>query len=227
MSEKAWRNVFILGTVLSLLVLIGMTIHSLNQVTAVRTAPVTAQVAAGKQVWQQRNCNDCHTVLGIGGYYAPDLTKVIDQRGASWLSAWLTDPQSVNALAKMPNQSLNATQVENLVAFLTWVGKIDTNGWPPQPITNLGGASSPNGAVLFEQKGCTGCHMVNGKGAKAPGPDLSHIATQPYDGLDNSPAFIAAWLADPQKQKANTTMPKLPLQPAEIDALVQYMGSLK
>lgn len=227
MSEKAWRNVFVVGTIVSLLALIGMTVHSLNQVNSTRTAPVTAQVAAGKQVWQQRDCNDCHTILGIGGYYAPDLTKVIDRRGAAWLSAWLANPQAVNTLAKMPNQNLNAAQVENLVAFLTWVGKIDTNGWPPQPITNLGGANAPAGNVLFEQKGCTACHMVNGKGAKGPGPDLSHIATQQYDALDNSPAFLEKWLADPKAQKANTIMPKIPLTTAEITSLVQYLEGLK
>ncbi len=225
MSEKAWRNVFIIGTVVSLFALIGMTVHSLNQVTSTRTPPVTEQVAAGKQTWQQRNCNDCHTILGIGGYYAPDLTKVIDRRGAAWLSAWLANPQAINALAKMPNQNLQASQVQNLVAFFAWVGKIDTNGWPPQPLTNLGGSAS--GDVLFKQKGCFACHMVNGEGAKAPGPNLSHIATQPYDALDNSSEFLAKWLADPQAQKAGTTMPKLVLTPAEIDALVKYLETLK
>lgn len=227
MSEKAWRNVFIIGTVLSFLVLIGMSINSLNQVVTTRTAPVTAAVAAGKQTWQQRDCNDCHTILGIGGYYAPDLTKVIDRRGSAWLTAWLANPQAVSAQALMPDQNLTATQVSNLVAFLTWVGKIDTNGWPPQPITNLGGSGGMDGSVLFEQKGCTACHRVNGKGAKGPGPDLSHIASQPYDNLDNSQAFLARWLADPQAQKAGTTMPNLNLTPAEITALVQYLGSLK
>lgn len=227
MSEKTWRNVFIIGTALSLIALIAMSINSLNQVAATRTAPVTAQVAAGKQVWQGRNCNDCHTMLGIGGYYAPDLTKVYNSRGSTWLTAWLANPQAVNSLAKMPNQNLSAAEVESLVAFLTWVARIDTNGWPPQPIINMGGASAPAGDVLFEQKGCIGCHMVDGKGAKGPGPDLSRIATQAYDGLDNSPAFLTKWLADPQAQKANTSMPKLALTPAEIDSLVKYLESLK
>ncbi len=227
MTEKAWRNVFIFGSILSFLVLIGLSVNSLSQVQASRTAPVTAQVAAGKQVWQQRNCNDCHTMLGIGGYYAPDLTKVINTRGASWLTSWLTNPQTVNPAALMPNQNLAAAEVQDLVVFLDWVGKIDTNGWPPQPIANLGGTSGTSGSALFQQKGCSGCHMVNGQGSPGPGPNLSHIATTPYDALSNSPDFLKKWLQDPAAQKPGTAMPKLPLTPADIDALVQYLSTLK
>lgn len=227
MSEKAWRNTFIIGTAACLLILIGFTIHSLNQVVSARTPPVTDQVAAGKWAWQQSNCNDCHTILGIGGYFAPDLTKVINTRGTAWLVSWLKNPQAVLPQTSMPNQNLSDTQVQDLAAFFAWVGKVDTNNWPPQPITNLAGSTSANGELLFQQKGCIGCHMVNGTGAQGPGPDLSHIATQPYDGLDNSPEFLSKWLEDPVAQKPDTTMPRLTLTPGERDALVQYLSSLK
>jgi nitric oxide reductase subunit C len=36
---------------------------------------------AGKRVWQKYNCNDCHTILGFVGYYAPDMTKVYTRVG--------------------------------------------------------------------------------------------------------------------------------------------------
>jgi len=39
------------------------------------------QVVAGKRAFEKYNCNDCHTILGFGGYYAPDLTRVV-QRSA-------------------------------------------------------------------------------------------------------------------------------------------------
>ena len=54
-----------------------------------------ARVAAGKWVWQKYNCNDCHTILGIGGYYAPDVTKVMSYRDADWTIRFLKDPQAV------------------------------------------------------------------------------------------------------------------------------------
>jgi cytochrome c oxidase subunit 2 len=127
----------------------------------------------------------------------------------------------------MPNQNLNAYQVQDLAAFFAWVGQVDTNNWPPQPIANLAGGSTPSGQLLFQQKGCIGCHKVNGAGADGPGPDLSHIATVKYDALDNTPAFLAKWLADPPAQKPGTAMPNLGLSQADIDALVQYLSTLQ
>ncbi len=225
MSEKSLRNIFLFGTLFFMLILIGMTVDSLRQVATARTPQVTDQVVAGKRTWQSKNCNDCHTILGIGGYYAPELTKVMDRRGEFWLQSWLTDPQAVIPGTTMPNQRLTPAQVSDLVAFLGWVGKIDTNGWPPQPLASLG--TAPSGELLFQQKGCIGCHMINGKGATGPGPNLSHIASQPYDALPNTPEFIATWLENPAAQKPGTIMPRLPLTPAERDALVQYLVTLK
>jgi nitric oxide reductase subunit C len=230
MSEKRLRNVFVFGTVLFLLVLFGMTINTLAQVNSTRTPQVTDQVVAGKQTWQSRNCNDCHTILGIGGYFAPELTKVVDRRGAAWLRSWLWDPLAVDPKATMPNQNLSGAEIENLVSFFTWVNGVDTNGWPPQPMAaglGAGGAGGPSGALLFQQKGCSGCHRVNGQGAAGPGPDLSRIGSQPYDGLPNTPEFRALWLADPPAQKPGTLMPKTPMTQSERDALVQYLVGLK
>lgn len=228
MSEKLLRNVFIFGTLAFLLVLAGMTANTLAQVNTVRTAEVTDQVVAGKHVWQDRNCNDCHTILGIGGYFGPELTKVFDRRGAAWMTSWLLDPKAVDPKATMPNQRLSNTQVADLVAFFQWVAKIDTNDWPPAPIAaGAGAGAGPSGALLFQQKGCAGCHLINGQGAKGPGPELSHIGSQPYDALANTPEFLAKWLEDPAAQKPGTTMPKLPLSSAERDALVQYLAGLK
>jgi len=236
MSEKTLRLIFLSGTGLFLLILIGMTINTLNQVIQSRTPPVTAEVADGKKMWQQRNCNDCHTILGIGGYYAPDLTKVIDNRGSAWIALWLANPAGVKSNAEMPNQNLTGAEIQNLVSFFTWVGKVDTNNWPPKPVANLlgggtgtntGEGTGLNGALLFQQGSCIGCHMINGAGATGPGPDLSHIGSQPYDGLGNSASDLTKWLQDPQAVKPGTIMPKLPLTQPQIDALVQYLLTLK
>ena len=129
----------------------------------------------------------------------------------------------------MPNQRLSDVQIEGLVAFFDWVSQIDTNNWPPQPLALVaaGTGNQPSGALLFEQRGCSACHMINGKGAAGPGPDLSHIGTQPYDGLPNTAEFLAKWLADPQAQKPGTLMPRMGLSDADIQTLVDYISSLK
>ena len=229
MSEKVLRNVFIGGTLLFFVVLAAMTVDTLHQVNDIRTPPLTDQVVEGKRAWQSKNCNDCHTILGIGGYYAPELTKVFNRRGAAWLRGWLKDPLSLDAAATMPNQRLSDVQIEGLVAFFDWVSQIDTNNWPPQPLSLVaaGTGNRPSGALLFEQRGCSACHMINGQGAAGPGPDLSHIATQPYDGLPNTADFLAKWLANPEAQKPGTLMPRMGLSDADIQTLVDYLTGLK
>lgn len=43
----------------------------------------------GKQTFQAYNCMDCHTIVGNGAYFAPDLTHTYNDNGAAWLLAYL------------------------------------------------------------------------------------------------------------------------------------------
>jgi nitric oxide reductase subunit C len=235
MTERAWQRTFLWGTAFFVVLLTAMSVDSLHKVNAGRTPPVSDQVARGKYLFQRRNCNDCHTILGIGGYYAPDLTKVADRRDAAWLLRFLADPAEAKPGTTMPDQRLTQAEAADVVAFLDWVGHIDTNGWPPTPLSRLGeaAAGAPGAAArptpprLFEAKGCSGCHAVDGRGASGPGPDLSHIGTTPYDGLANDADFLARFLEDPAAARPGTAMPKMPLSPAERDSLVQFLLALK
>ena len=228
MTEKSLRNILVVGTVFFLGVLVVMSRDSVSQLVSGRTPALSADVVAGKHVWQSRNCNDCHTILGIGGYYAPDLTKLVERRDPVWLASWLADPQAVNPATTMPNQRLTAADVSALIALFQWVGGINTNDWPPRPRVGLGaGADTSSGAMTFQTKGCTACHQLGGKGPAKLGPDLSRIGGTPYDALPNTAEFLAQWLENPQAQKPGTLMPRVPLTPAERDALVRYLTSLK
>jgi mono/diheme cytochrome c family protein len=44
---------------------------------------------AGKRVFQAYNCMGCHTIVGNGAYFGPDLTKLYDHAGPAWLEAFL------------------------------------------------------------------------------------------------------------------------------------------
>ena len=99
-----------------------------------------ALVSHGKLTTQAKNCMNCHTLLGNGSYYAPDLTKSwLDQ---SWGSKEVREQQMVeflmnpqdrlhNALGrKMPNLGITEDEAKATVAFLKWMSSIDTNGFP-------------------------------------------------------------------------------------------------
>ena len=100
-----------------------------------------ALVAHGKKTFQGRNCINCHTILGNGAYYAPDLTKAwldpgwIDaaNREAQML-AFLKDPPShartYGSGRRMPNLGITDEEAKGVVAFLKWMSTIDTNGFP-------------------------------------------------------------------------------------------------
>ena len=43
----------------------------------------------GKRVFQSYNCMGCHTIVGNGAYFGPDLTKLYRKAGPAWLEAFL------------------------------------------------------------------------------------------------------------------------------------------
>jgi len=132
----------------------------------------------GKQVFQAYNCMDCHTIVGNGAYFAPDLTKIYEQTGPAWLRAYLGSPgtypnkaivdiQLKQLLAKgqdlpanidaylekypgakdrvehrggisafMPNLKFNGNEIDALIAYFIYTGKINTAGWPPKVIAD-------------------------------------------------------------------------------------------
>jgi nitric oxide reductase large subunit len=44
----------------------------------------------GKRIFQAYNCMGCHTIVGNGAYFAPDLTAVYASNGPAWLMAYLS-----------------------------------------------------------------------------------------------------------------------------------------
>ncbi len=98
-------------------------------------------VTLGKLTVQAKNCMNCHTLLGNGAYYAPDLTKawldpgwVHEEVRESLMLAFLQDPQG-NARTfgtgrRMPNLDITEEEAKGIVAFLKWMSTIDTNGFP-------------------------------------------------------------------------------------------------
>jgi nitric oxide reductase subunit C len=99
-----------------------------------------ALVSHGKLTTQAKNCMDCHTLLGNGSYYAPDLTKAwLDPSWGSKESReqlmveFLMNPQDRlhNGIGRrMPNLAITEPEAKAVVAFLKWMASIDTNGFP-------------------------------------------------------------------------------------------------
>lgn len=223
MTKAQARAIFIWGTALSAVILVVLTVNSLSQIPKrTNEDKLSVQVAAGKWVWQRHNCNDCHTILGIGGYYAPDLTRVMGRRDPSWMKAFLKDPSAVwPASRKMPNMHLTDAEITDLIAFLAWVDHINTNNWPPKPMTVLASNQAKPGEAVFKAQGCSACHSIGGVGGHI-GPDLTHV------GARRSMEWIEEQLKDPKSHNPDSIMPSFAKLPEkDREDLVNYLVSLK
>ena len=78
---------------------------------------------------------------------------------------------------------------------------------------------------------CSLCHTVQGTTAAGrTGPDLTHVASRKTiaaGALPYSKAALAGWIADPQGVKPGANMPIVGLKPADLQAVVAYLDTLK
>lgn len=233
MTKKTAFWIFLLGTLSSAALFLGLTVDTHRQVAALSNADkLSDKVIAGKRAFEKYNCNDCHTILGFGGYYAPDLTKVVQRVGEDGIRYRVTNPETAFAksVRKMPQQHVSAEEIENLVAFFSWVGQIDNGDWPPQDSKNkltrseqrlsLGATVSP-GAAVFQTKGCMNCHSLNGTGGTF-GPALDTI------GSKLTTEQIEHYINNPKNVNPNAKMPpQTGLNDRERDEVAKFLGNLK
>jgi nitric oxide reductase subunit C len=226
LSKSAAKAFFLGGTALCSTVFLGLTWDTFQQIPArTNAAALTDSVKRGKHLWEDKNCMGCHTLFGEGAYYAPELTKVHERRGPAFIAAQLKDPDKMfPGQRRMTNYQFDDQEIADLVAFFEWAGKVDLNGFPAKP--SLGApaqrAASPaaqHQPQVFSQL-CTTCHSLEGTGGTV-GPALDGVGAR----LDA--AYLERWLKDPLAVKADSRMPKLPLDDAQITELVAFLSSQK
>jgi len=131
LSKKQARAFFLGGTLVTFLIFIGLTIFSLGESQDQSNYEnLTEEAIRGKYLWEKNNCMGCHTIMGEGGYYAPELTKVVERRGAAYIKAALMSetPWQING-RKMVAYNMSEAEAEDMVAFFKWIGEIDLNGF--------------------------------------------------------------------------------------------------
>ena len=109
--------------------------------TVLSEADAAALVDRGKLTIQAKNCMNCHTLLGNGAYFAPDLTKswldpawVDESAREPLMLAFLLDPvgnaRTFGSGRRMPHLGVTEAEARAVVAYLKWMAAIDTNGFP-------------------------------------------------------------------------------------------------
>lgn len=246
------KNAFLAGTVLFTALFLIFSIHSLMLVPSRSVEQnLTPQVVSGKKVWHKYVCIDCHTLLGNGAYYGPDLTKAWDRflkrsdgnpevARASMFAFLKNPPASIGYRRGMPNFHLSDQEVNDLIEFFQWINQIDTNNWPPSPSRPLIAeatakeraekkvAEEKEGETIFKMKGCVACHTV-GKG-RLVGPDLKGVSKK------YTREFMEKWLKNPdivytegKRKPLNEGYPPMPpqnLTHEEIEHIIKYLETL-
>ncbi|MBS0544035.1 MAG: cytochrome c [Proteobacteria bacterium] len=132
-TKSMARNIFYGGTVFFFLLLLALTFDTNKTLPKLdNSANLTPQVIAGKKVWETRNCIGCHTLLGEGAYFAPELGNVYKRRGPEFIKAWIqSQPTGAPGRRQMPQFNLTNEELDNLVAFLKYSSEINAANWPP------------------------------------------------------------------------------------------------
>jgi len=132
-TSQMARNIFYGGTLFFVL-LFAVLIFDTEQRIPERSnaAAITPAVVRGKHIWETRNCIGCHTLLGEGAYFAPELGNVYKRRGPEFIKAWIkAQPTGAPGRRQMPNFNLTDAQLDDMVEFLKWTNGVNTEKWPP------------------------------------------------------------------------------------------------
>jgi cytochrome c oxidase subunit 2 len=117
-----------------------------------------------------------------------------------------------------------AVTAESPESFARWAAAQRAGAAPPST------PEAQAGRVVFVRS-CGACHAVAGTDALGRvGPDLTHVASRPTIGagaLENTPANLARWITDAPAIKEGARMPAIPLDDAELRAVVAYLRTLR
>ena len=236
LNRRTARNIFAIGSVACFVALALLTMD-FEKLVAERTneaQAMTAQVIRGKEVWEKYNCVNCHTRLGEGAYYAPDLTKSFTRMGKGWMQHMLLNPAAAywgpewnqKGRRKMPKLGLSEPEALDVVAFLEFLSQIDTNDWPPPESFTPSTWLEPDtdawrGREVFERLKCKACHPINGRPSEANlSTDLTFVVSRlPID-------WIRQEIRTPPADWPSTPMPDFGTQllpDEDIELLIAFL----
>ncbi len=132
-TKSMARNIYYGGSIFFILLFLALTFDTSTALPERdHRENITEQVVLGKVIWEENDCIGCHTLLGEGAYYAPELGNVYKRRGGAFIKAWIKAmPTNAPGRRQMPQFNLSDEELDALEAFLKWTSEINTAGWPP------------------------------------------------------------------------------------------------
>lgn len=232
MNKRQARLFAIGSTAIAALTFLAMTIDSHRQFPKLTNAQnITPAVTRGKHVWHKNNCINCHTLFGEGAYYAPDLTKIAQQRGAQYLHAYLRDPSKFYDEQRhrrlMPKQDMTDTEIADLVAFLDWISKVDNQGWPPRPILVTGATIAAAAGTLAPDHVAAAAPSAVLPGTSSVASDKDPVALGEIVFRTATPACNACHSLTPGANMAGPSLAGVATRAQQVITSPNYKGKAK
>jgi mono/diheme cytochrome c family protein len=170
-------------------------------------------------------CLSCHRINGHGGDMAPDLTWEGSYVQRQWLVDFLKNPNTLRPalIRRMPRFNLSDSDSKELTDYIMVAYQspaIDPEMLPAGINTP---AAVEQGKQLFYSKyACQSCHIADPKSDKGYiGPTLAQV------GSRLTPAWVCAWLKDPQALRPGIVMPNENMSDDDARALTAFLVTLK
>ena len=135
-TKSMARNIFYGGSAFFFLLFVALTVDTVNGLPERdHRENINDKVILGKHVWEVNNCIGCHTLMGEGAYFAPELANVYNRFGNSKeaiIGFIKSRPvEGIPGRRSMPQFNLSDEELEGVAEFLKWTSEIDDGNWPP------------------------------------------------------------------------------------------------
>jgi cytochrome c oxidase subunit II len=244
-----------LGTGISVVVLFACAIWTLVTLSAIATPTgdtrLTIEVRAYQYWWRVRyldqggnvlltTANEIHIPVGepvrfrlssgdvIHSFWVPSLGGKMDAVPGQTNVTWLQADRAGRYRGQCSEYC--GAQHAHMALFVDAQVPDDFAQWLGAERTTASTEPVAPGRQLFERH-CGGCHAVRGTAANgALAPDLTHLMARETIGagaLPNTREGLVQWIAHTQDVKPGNEMPVVTLSPGELDAIVDYLVTLK
>ena len=202
----------------------------------------TPRLNHGRELLVRYNCIACHQLQDVvrPAMLGPDLTNVGTKVSREWIYKWLKEPRTItdadgNILVdgvatqpRMPKFQLTDEELRALSAYLSVqrVTPVEAYHFNSRTISaaNKSGDVADQGKIRFDQMFCVTCHALSvDRGGVTTliggniGPELTKV------GSKVKPAWLVAWLRDPEGYLQHTKMPRYQWSDQDLYEVTQYV----
>ena len=141
-TKEMARNIFYGGTAFFFLLFLALTFDTHlslpdrdRREVLDTTTEVGQQIALGKKLWEENNCIGCHTLLGEGAYFAPELGNVYKRYNGSkeGIIGFIKSrpKEGIPGRRSMPQFDFDDQELDAIAEFLKYSSEINAADWPP------------------------------------------------------------------------------------------------